>query len=94
MVIIFLHAILFFLPFYFRLGCVFVGVILYAMLCGADSSVVRATLMALLTMTALMFGRSLDIMRLLAYTFVVMIIINPYYLIADVGFLLSFGAVI
>lgn len=52
-----LSALLFFLPFYIRLAAVAAAVLIYALLCGFDSSVIRATTMALLSIGALFFGR-------------------------------------
>lgn len=94
MIIIFLSAVLFFLPFYLRNAVVILGVVAFALLCGGDSSVVRALVMAVLSLVALFRGREIQIWRLLKYAFVLMLCYNPFFLSYDLGFLLSFGAVI
>ncbi len=94
MIVIFLGAVLFWIPFYARNGLIILGVIAFALLCGGDSSVVRALIMAVLSLFALFRGREIQIWRLLKYAFVAMLCYNPFFLSYDLGFLLSFGAVI
>lgn len=94
MIVVFLGAVLFWVPFYLRNGLIILGVIVFALLCGGDSSVVRALIMAVLSLFALFRGREIQIWRLLKYAFVAMLCYNPFFLIYDLGFLLSFGAVI
>ena len=94
MIVVFLSAILFFLPFYARNAVILVSIIGYAMICGLDSSVVRATIMGWLSLLALFWWRELDIWRAMWTAFVVMLIVNPYFLAYDVWFLLSFSAII
>lgn len=94
MLVIFLSFILFFIPFYPRNILIWVMILFYALLCGLDSSIFRATLMALLWITALFFGRWITIWRNLAMAFIFMLLFNPYFLIYDVGFILSFSAII
>lgn len=87
-------ALLFFVPFRIRVCIVIAIVIVYAYLVGVDSSVLRATVMATLTLLALLPGRPLSIWRMLAYARIALLLFNPYYLFYDLGFLLSFGAVV
>ncbi len=94
MIVVFLSAVLFRIPFYIRNGLIILGVIAFALLCGGDSSVIRALIMAVLSLFALFRGREIKIWRLLKYAFVLMLCYNPFFLIYDLGFLLSFGAVI
>lgn len=86
--------ILFFLPFYLRNFCILLLIIGYGFLCGLDSSVFRAVIMGGLSLFALFRGKEIPIRRLLMYTCVGMLLIDPYYLLYDAGFSLSFGAVI
>jgi len=53
MIVIFLQFILFFLPFYVRLGVILLTIIEYGCICGLDSSVFRAVLMGGMSMFAL-----------------------------------------
>ena len=94
MIVVFLSAVLFWVPFYIRNGLIILGVIAFALLCGGDSSVLRALIMAVLSLLAVFRGREIKIWRLLKYAFVLMLCYNPFFLIYDLGFLLSFGAVI
>lgn len=90
MIVVFLSAILFWIPFYIRNGLIILGVIAFALLCGGDSSVIRALIMAVLSLFALFRGREIQIRRLLKYAFVLMLCYNPFFLTYDLGFLLSF----
>lgn len=94
MIVVFLWAILFFLPFYIRSGVILLTIIFYWLLCGMDSSVLRAVITWWLSLLALFRGREVPIWRLLAIAFVGMLLINPYYLVYDVWFIMSFCAVI
>ncbi|HRX63950.1 MAG TPA: ComEC/Rec2 family competence protein [Candidatus Absconditabacterales bacterium] len=94
MIVVFLGAVLFFLPFYVRNAVILGTIILYAMICGMDSSVFRATIMGGLGMLALFWGREINIWRAMGIAFVSMLLINPYFLAYDVGFLLSFSAIV
>ena len=93
-VVIFFGMMLFWMPFYLRQAVLILAVIWYAMIVGNDSSVIRATVMWLLTLFALFPWRQLSIWRSLAYARCGMLLYNPYYLIYDVWFGLSFSAVI
>ena len=94
MIVVFLWAVLFFLPFYVRNAVILLTIILYAMICGMDSSVFRATIMWWLWMMALFRGKEINIRRAMSTAFIVMLIVNPYFLTYDVWFLLSFSAII
>ncbi|MBB1579123.1 MAG: ComEC/Rec2 family competence protein [candidate division SR1 bacterium] len=94
MIVVFLGAILFWMPFYIRNAFIILGVVFFAILAGNDSSVIRALIMSVLSLLALFWGREVQIWRLLKYAFVLMLCYNPYFLVYDLGFLLSFGALI
>ncbi len=94
MIVVFLSAILFFLPFYARNAVILITVICYSMICGLDSSVFRATVMGCLSLIALFRWREIDIWRAMWISFIVMLIINPFFLVYDVWFLLSYSAII
>ena len=94
MIVVFLGAILFWVPFYIRNAFIILGVIFFAILAGNDSSVIRALIMSVLSLLALFWGRDVQIWRLLKYAFVLMLCYNPYFLVYDLGFLLSFWALI
>ncbi len=94
MLVVFLHMLLFFLPFYMRLGVIILAIIGYGLLCGMDSSVFRAVIMGGMSMIALFRGREIDVRRLMSMSVVVMLMINPYFLAYDTGFLLSYSALI
>ena len=94
MVLILLSFLLSFLPFYVRNGFLIVWIIFYAMICGSDASVFRAAVMWSLTLIALFRGREISIRRSMIYAFMAILIFNPFSLWYDIGFILSFGAII
>lgn len=94
MIVVFLSFVLIFLPFYTRNFVILCMIIFYALICGLDSSVFRAVIMWWLGMIALFWWKEIGIYRSMATAFIFMLVINPYYLAYDVGFLLSFGAII
>ncbi len=81
------------MPFYLRQAILIGGVVMYAVFVGDDSSIIRATTMAVLTLLAISSGRLVSIWRLLAYARTGMLLRNPYLLMHDLGFVLSFCAV-
>ena len=94
MIVVFLSAILFFIPFYPRNAIILITVILYSLVCWLDSSVFRAAIMWWLSLLALFRWREIDIWRAMWIAFIVMLVVNPYFLTYDVWFLLSFSAII
>ncbi len=94
MVLILLSFLLSFLPFYVRNGFLIVWIIFYAMICGSDASVFRAAVMWSLTLIALFWWREISIRRSMMYAFMAILIFNPFSLWYDIGFILSFGAIV
>ncbi len=94
MIVVFLQCILFFLPYYIRLGIMLLAIVGYWLICWLDSSVFRAVLMGGISMIALFRGREIHVWRLLSISCIIMLIINPYFLAYDSGFLLSYTALI
>lgn len=94
MIIVFLNFILFFLPFKIKITIILSIIIFYSFICGLDSSVVRATIMGWLWLFALLSGHISNIWRLMQIAFVSMLIINPFSIIYDLGFILSFLALV
>ena len=94
MIVVFLQCILIFIPFYPRIGLILFTIIGYSLICWLDSSVFRAVLMGGLNMVALFRWREINIRRLLSISCIIMLIINPYFLAYDTGFLLSYSALI
>lgn len=94
MLVLFLQLILFWLPFYTRIIFVIPCIIIYALLCGLDASVLRATIMWSLSLIALFRGKQTMVRRSLFIAYIVMLLINPFFLVYDLGFIFSFAAVI
>ena len=94
MVLIMLSFLLWFLPYYVRNGFLIVWIIFYAMICWSDASVFRAAVMWSLTLIALFRWREISIRRSMMYAFMAILIFNPFSLWYDIGFILSFGAII
>jgi competence protein ComEC len=64
----------------------------FALMVGLSATVVRASIMASLLLVAQAFGRTYDMLRALLFAGAVMICINPFLLLYDIGFQLSFMA--
>lgn len=94
MLVVFLSAVLFFMPFYIRLVVLVCCILFFSFVVWPDSSVIRATLMGVLVLVALFSGRRMVLTRSLGLVAVVMLLINPYYLLYDIGFVFSFSAVL
>ncbi len=94
MIVVFLQCILFFIPFYIRVGVILFTIVGYSLICWLDSSVFRAVLMGAMSMIAIFRWREVNIRRLLSISCIIMLIINPYFLAYDTGFLLSYSALI
>jgi len=67
------------------------AIILYVLIAGGSAAVVRAAIMASLTLMAYYFGRPTEARRLLWVTAGAMLLVNPLMLV-DVGFQLSVAA--
>ena len=66
------------------------GIVLFVIFAGASASVVRAGIMGSLVLLAKQMGRGSSILNVLMMTAVLMSLHNPYVLIWDAGFQLSF----
>lgn len=63
----------------------------YALLCGFDAPIVRASIMGTVALLAVETGRIYQVGRALVISFLLMLIVNPMWL-TDAGFWLSFAA--
>jgi len=70
------------------------GIFLFVIFAGASASVVRAGIMGSLVLLAQYLGRRSQIFGVLILTCVLMVLLNPYVLIWDAGFQLSFLATV
>jgi competence protein ComEC len=94
MVVILLSFLLKWVPLYVRNGLIVLMISFYAMICGGDSSVIRAAIMGSLTLIALFRGREVSIWRAMKYALIGILIFNPFSLVYDVGLVLSFSAIV
>ncbi len=69
-------------------------IVFYVFLTGASASVIRAAIMGILVLVAMQFGRISSIRNAIVLAAVIMLLINPKLLRFDIGFQLSFLAVI
>ena len=83
-----------FLPRNFSLGLGIFAIFLFVLMTGANSTAVRAGIMAVLALFARATGRNYDAARALVLAGVIMVFFNPFVLGYDVSFQLSFLAVI
>lgn len=82
----------FFLTLRWRLVAAVLAITAFALIVGLSATVVRASIMAVLVLIAQATGRQYDVLRALIFAGLVMLVINPYLLLYDVGFQLSFMA--
>ena len=82
----------YFLPLRPRIIASMVAIVGYAITVGLTATVTRASIMALLLLTAHYLGRTYEAIRGLFVAGAVMIAFNPYLLVYDIGFQLSFVA--
>lgn len=69
-------------------------IILYILMIGAPASAVRAGVMGLIFLSAQHFGRASQSLRAVIFASTLMLFLNPLLLVLDVGFQLSFLAVL
>lgn len=81
-----------FLPLNFAIGMGIFAIILFILMTGASSTAIRAGIMAVLALFARATGRNYDVARALILAAVGMVLINPFLLVFDVSFQLSFIA--
>ncbi len=70
------------------------SIILFALMTGGGSTILRASIMAGLAFVARATGRTYDVTRALCLALLIMLIQNPWILVYDVSFQLSFLATI
>lgn len=83
-----------FLPLQFAIGTGIFAILLFILMTGASSTAIRAGIMATLALVARATGRNYDVARALLLAGVFMIILNPFLLVFDVSFQLSFIATV
>lgn len=71
-----------------------VTILLFVLMAGGGSTALRAGIMAVLALIARATGRNYDVARALVLALVLMILVNPYLLVYDVSFQLSFIATV
>jgi competence protein ComEC len=79
-----------FLPRSFGIGIGILAIWLFVLMTGGAASAIRAGIMATLALFARATGRNYDVARALILTAVLMILLNPFVLVFDVSFQLSF----
>jgi len=83
-----------FLPKNLGIGMGILAILLFIMMTGGSSTAIRAGIMAALALVARGTGRNYDVARALVLAGVFMIILNPFLLVYDVSFHLSFLATV
>jgi competence protein ComEC len=83
-----------FLPQNLGIGVGIIAILLFVLMSGGSSTAVRAGIMASLVLVARATGRNYDVARALVLALVIMILFNPFILVYDVSFQLSFIATI
>ena len=93
-VAVILGYLLFWLPLTIRRVGILVWIIAYTLLCGSDSSILRAALVGWLAYSTIMGWVRISRMRSILYVLTILCFINPYSLIYDVWLQLSLFAVL
>ncbi len=83
-----------FLPVQAGIGLGILTILLFVLMSGGGSTALRAGIMAVLALVARATGRNYDVARALILAGVFMILVNPYVLVYDVSFQLSFIATV
>ena len=83
-----------FLPKNFGIGAGILSILLFVLMTGGSSTAIRAGIMATLVLVARATGRNYDVARALLLAGIVMILLNPFILVYDVSFQLSFIATV
>lgn len=83
-----------FLPRNLGIGMGIFAILLFILMTGASSTAIRAGIMATLALIARATGRNYDVARALILAALFMILLNPFVLVYDVSFQLSFIATI
>ncbi len=83
-----------FLPRAFSFSSGVIGIILFALMTGGSSTVVRASLMAIVLLLARFIRRDYEIKRVLVLAGIIMLAFNPKILVFDSSFQLSFLATV
>jgi competence protein ComEC len=94
-IVIVIASILFvlaFVPLFLRIILASISVIIFVMMVGAEPSVVRATLMAFISLLAMLVGRAYMARQALIISLFAIIMYEPYSLMHDVSIHLSFLA--
>ena len=94
MIVFFLTVVLFWLPRSIRIVCILPLIVCYCLIVWLDSSVFRALVMWVTMLLALLWWRRISIYRSLWYACIILLIVNPWVLIYDIWFALSFGALL
>ncbi|MES2315651.1 MAG: ComEC/Rec2 family competence protein [Patescibacteria group bacterium] len=83
-----------FLPQALGISAGILTILLFVIMTGGSSTAIRAGIMATLALVARATGRNYDVARALMLAGVIMILLNPFVLVFDVSFQLSFIATI
>ncbi len=76
------------------IGAGIITILLFILMTGGSSTAIRAGIMASLALFARLIGRNYDVGRALILAGVLMVLLNPFILVFDVSFQLSFIATI
>ena len=79
---------------YIKIGTTILAVIGYGYLVWWETPVIRATLMGIVSFLAIEYGKKMSSISIILCIWIILIIYNPFFLIYDPGFWLSFGATI
>lgn len=76
------------------IGAGIISILLFVLMTGASSTAIRAGIMASLALFARVIERNYDVSRALILAGIIMVLVNPFVLVFDVSFQLSFIATV
>ncbi|UFX82873.1 ComEC/Rec2 family competence protein [Candidatus Absconditicoccus praedator] len=91
---LFLHFAFLWVPLYLRIPLIVGVVSFYSFLAGLSPNIFRAWIMGLLGLFAILFARNILVFRSMLIAFVLVLLVYPYSLLYDIGFALSFSALL
>ncbi len=92
LIVALMFTLLSFLPLKMRVVVTTAAIFLFVILVGASAAVVRAGIMGVITLWGLFWGSKSQVFFTLLWSALVMVLMNPYTLVYDVGFQLSFAS--
>ncbi len=73
---------------------IIIFILIYLFIIGFPASAIRASIMGAILLSSYVLGRPAKLLNMLIFAATLMLLINPFLVVGDMGFVLSFGAVL